>query len=99
MNRSRWGSLVERFINDLSNNEFQGQKLDVRENVKFRGGNFSRWIHETFPDTVCALAIEVKKTFMDEWTGIRNDVDFAAIHEAFASTIPGLRDELKNLKS
>jgi hypothetical protein len=46
-----------------------GRPLDVRENMRFKGGWFSTWIHRTYPETGAALAIEVKKTFMDEWTG------------------------------
>lgn len=43
--------------------------VDVRENVRFRGGWFPSWVNTTFPNRACALAIEVKKTFMDERTG------------------------------
>ena len=43
--------------------------MDVRENVRFRGGELSRWVNERYRDRGCALAIEFKKMFMDEWTG------------------------------
>ena len=43
---------------------------DVRLNVKFRGGNFVRWVNAAYDGVGCALAIEFKKTFMDEWTGL-----------------------------
>jgi N-formylglutamate deformylase len=46
-----------------------GYTLDCRIDVKFTGGNFSRWMHQTFPGQVACLAIEFKKIFMDEWTG------------------------------
>ena len=45
--------------------------LDVRENVRFHGGELSRWVNERYHDRGCALAIEFKKVFMDEWTGTR----------------------------
>src|SRR4029079_3947295 len=48
MDRRRWAPVVDGFISDLRNQSFLGRRLDVRENVKFRGGHFSRWIHETF---------------------------------------------------
>ena len=37
MDRSRWGALVDRFKEDLAGFDFPGRKLDVRENVRFRG--------------------------------------------------------------
>jgi hypothetical protein len=78
--------------------DFPGGRLDVRENVKFQGGNFSRWIHGKFPGTGCALAIEFKKFFMDEWTGKRDDALHAAIFKALQSTIPGVTEELGRLR-
>ena len=97
MRREYWAPVVDRFINDLRQVDFPGHNLDVRENVKFRGGNFSRWIHDHFPDTGCALAIEFKKTFMDEWTGELYPETFALLKQALASTIPGIIDELSHL--
>ena len=69
MERERWSPVIDRFVNDLRSFDFLGRKLDVRENVKFRGGQFSRWIHEAFPQSGRSLAIEFKKFFMDEWSG------------------------------
>ena len=98
LDRARWGAVADRFIRDLAAFDFPGGKLDVRENVKFRGGNFSRWVHETFPETGCALAIEFKKFFMDEWTGQRDDAQHAAIFEALQSTVPGVIEELGRMR-
>lgn len=41
MDRTRWGPLVDRFISDLRAFHLFGKQLDVRENVKFRGGAFA----------------------------------------------------------
>jgi N-formylglutamate deformylase len=95
MDRARWGSVVDRFIDDLRGFDFPGGRLDVRENVKFRGGQFSRWIHQTFPDSGCALAVEFKKFFMDEWTGVPERTLTDAIGEALKSTVAGLLEELE----
>jgi N-formylglutamate amidohydrolase len=95
MDRSRWASLVDRFIRDLSAVDFMGRHLDVRENVKFRGGYFPRWIHETFPESACCLAVEVKKFFMDEWTGELSEEEFEAIPRALTGTVAGLLESLK----
>ena len=97
MDRSRWAPLLDRFIGDLASYDYRSRRLDVRENIKFRGGQFSRWIHETFPEAACALAIEFKKFFMDEWTGIADQADLNEIGLALASTLPGIRETLKKL--
>jgi len=94
MDRDRWGSLVDRFMDKLSQVEVQGRRLDVRENVKFQGGRFSRWIHETFPAEGCSLAIEFKKFFMDEWTGEGHEVTIQEITSALRATLAGVSEEL-----
>jgi hypothetical protein len=97
MNRDNWAPLVDRFIDDLSRFDYRGRQLDVRENIRFRGGHFPGWIHKNFPNSGCALAIEVKKFFMDEWTGKPNENELNLIKEALSSTIPGVLEELKKL--
>jgi N-formylglutamate deformylase len=97
MDRSRWAPIVDRFMSDLRSFDFPGGRLDVRENVKFKGGQFSHWIHSSFPETGCALAIEFKKFFMDEWTGVPDRPRIEAIGEALRSTVPGVLKELKDL--
>ncbi len=94
LDRNRWGHLVDRFMGDLRAVDFGGRCLDVRENVRFRGGHMSRWIHETFPDSGCALAIEFKKVFMDEWSGVADDGALRSLQAALAATVPGLLEEL-----
>jgi N-formylglutamate amidohydrolase len=97
LDRSRWAQLIDRFIGDLTGFEFLGRHLDVRENVRFRGGRFPGWIHETFPESACCLAVEVKKFFMDEWTGSLNPEEFEAIPRALEATLPGLLESLEKV--
>ncbi len=97
MDRNYWGAIVDRFIDDLRKQDFDGRNLDVRENVKFQGGYFGRWIHETFPAKVCSIAIEVKKFFMDEWSQTASPSDVEKIYKALQSTLPGVREELGRL--
>lgn len=97
LDRERWAPVIERFMADLRTFDFLGRRLDVRENIKFFGGQFPRWIHQTFPDSACALAIEFKKFFMDEWTGQPDPSQLEAIRLALRSTVPGVLEELQNL--
>ncbi len=84
LNRERWAPVVDTLIESLRSFDFPGGSLDVRENVKFQGGNWPRWIHEQFPETGVAIAIEFKKFFMDEWTGEPNPELVDAIGSALA---------------
>ncbi len=94
MDRARWARLVDRFLTDLAAFDFPGGRLDVRENVKFYGLQLPRWVHETFPETGCVLAIEFKKFFMDEWTGEPDRELLDAIGAAIRSTVAGVTEEL-----
>ena len=98
MDRQQWAPIVDRFINDLGDFDFLGRHLDVRENIKFKGGQFSRWVHEHFPESACCIAVEFKKFFMDEWTGIPDQNQLNAISAALNATIPGVLEELKSIQ-
>lgn len=85
LDRNKWSSIVDRFIDEVSAYNFMGRTLDIRENVKFKGGYFPRWIHNKFPNSVCCLSIEFRKFFMDEWTGepfndVINEINFLLKH-------------------
>jgi N-formylglutamate amidohydrolase len=94
LDRERFGPLVDRFVAELREPWVVGRRLDVRENVRFRGGYFSRWVHEQYPGRGCALALEFKKTFMDEWTGIVDDDHVTQLGEALRDTLPTLQRAL-----
>jgi hypothetical protein len=97
MNREQWGSVVDTFIDSVKSYDFIGRSLDVRENVKFRGGYFPRWIHENFPQNVCCLSIEFRKFFMDEWTGEPYPEIINEIKNLLAHTKMNVLNELKKL--
>ena len=97
MDRKRWGPVVDTFIDTLRAFDFPGGRLDVRENVRFFGGNWPRWIHENFPNTGVALAIEIKKFFMDEWTGEPNRELIDAIGDALRFTVPAVLSALRRV--
>ncbi len=97
MDRRFWSPVVDRFLSDLRAYDFQGRALDVRENIKFRGGYFGQWIHENFPRQVCALSIEFKKFFMDEWEGLPDTCEVERIYQALQATLPGVHDALERM--
>jgi hypothetical protein len=97
MDRERWASVVDRLIEQLRRFDYMGRRLDVQENVKFRGGYFPRWVHDTFPNSGCAVAIEFKKFFMDEWTGELDNAQHEGIQLALLSAVPIVEDALFRL--
>jgi hypothetical protein len=94
VDRAAFGALVGRFVDDLRRFDFEGRALDVRENVRFGGGHFPRWVNRAYAGRGCAVAVEVKKLFMDEWTGALDQARFDLIGAALASTVPGLLSSL-----
>lgn len=95
MDRRLCGHIVERFMADLRAFDFLGRRLDVRENVKFKGRQLAQWIHQNYPGIACVIAIEFKKFYMDEWTGVGDVEQIQAIQRALQSTIPGILEALK----
>ena len=95
MDRNRWAPVVETFIETLRTCDFPGGPLDVRENVKFRGGRWPAWIHEHFPESGMAIAIEFKKFFMDEWTGIPDIACIDALRKALEAAALASLEEFK----
>ena len=97
MVRERWAAVVDRFVSDLKEFNYFGQSLDVRENVKFKGGNLAQWVHGNFPFTGCVLSIEYKKIFMNEWTGVADAAQLSTIQAALESTVPGVLEALQTV--
>jgi hypothetical protein len=70
MPREQWAWLVDPLIEAMTAFDFSGRRLDVRENIAFQGkGEQTRFVHQRFPGRACAIALEFKKFFMDEWSG------------------------------
>ena len=95
LDRARWGHVADRCIDELGRRSVRGRRLDVRENVRFRGGELSRWVHRHFAGRGCALAIEFKTVFMDEWTGVLDHQHLEELREALGSVVPALIGELQ----
>ncbi|CAN5646688.1 N-formylglutamate amidohydrolase [soil metagenome] len=80
MPRSQWAFVLDPLMEAMRDFEFLGRRLDVRENVAFQGkGELTRFVHHRHPGAGCAIAIEFKKFFMDEWTGVPDPRELAAM--------------------
>jgi N-formylglutamate deformylase len=90
LDRSRWGHVIDAFIGELRLQTVDGHRLDVRENVRFRGGHLSRWVTANYPDTGCTLALEFKKLFMDEWSGECDVEHVAQLRHALHAVVPSV---------
>ncbi|XVX19090.1 N-formylglutamate amidohydrolase [Actinomycetota bacterium] len=95
LDRDAWGDIVDLFIDTLSAAPTSRGPLDVRENVRFQGANLARWTHDRYPGVGCALALEFKKTFMDEWTGEPDRARIDELAAALASTVAPLTRALR----
>jgi N-formylglutamate deformylase len=96
---NRWDDLIQSFMMSLGKSEIEGRLLDVRENVKFKGGYFAEYIHERFTDSVCVLSLEYKKTFMDEWSGRVNNPVLQELVKTLHSKTPLIEDLLLSIKN
>lgn len=95
----KWKHLVKALIDNFSSFNYDDRKLDVRENIKFKGGYFGKWLYERFGKNVCPVSIEFKKFFMDEWTGKPFEKDIQLIGRLLKSSKKTVLTELKKMNS
>jgi len=79
LERGRWAPVVTAL-----GRAFTAAGLDARENARFRGGHFVTWLNGRFPGRCCAIAVEFKKTFVDEWTGAPDPARLGRLEAALA---------------
>jgi len=94
MDREYWATLVDAFLEALRCEQSQNRPLDVRENVKFMGGFFPRWVHSRYPKKVCVLSLEFKKVFMDEWSATANIAALEDLRIALRNATTAIRREV-----
>ena len=94
MPREQWAFLLDPLMEAMRDFDFNGRRLDVRENVAFQGkGEQTRFVHANFPGRGCAIALEFKKFFMDEWSGGPDAAELAAMR-AFINHVAATCGEL-----
>lgn len=94
----KWQPVLDRFMDTLRQYPFPGRPLDVREEVRFDGklSHFMQWILERFQDKVFVPSIELKKIFMDEWSGKVNPEMLEHLKKALKQTEEPILEEVKN---
>jgi len=91
-----WRAVVDTFIGTLDGREVNARPLDVRENVRFKGANLSHWVAERYGGVGCTLALEFKKTFMDEWSGGVDESHLGELTAALGDSIPAVLDAVRS---
>ena len=95
MDHDTWDPLVQKVIDTFKRFDYDGRRLDVRENVKFKGGYFGQWLFEHYGNNICPISIEFKKFFMDEWTGEPFEKDIKLINRLIIQSKEPVLDILK----
>ena len=87
MPREQWAFLLDPLMVAMGSFDFNGRRLDVRENIAFQGkGEQTRFVHQHYPGRGCAIAVEFKKFFMDEWTGVPDSEELSAMRRFVSFT-------------
>lgn len=92
-----WRPAIDAMINNFRSFDYNGRHLDVRENIKFKGGHFGQWLYEQYGKKICPISIEFKKFFMNEWTGQPFEEDIELIHELLKQSKESVLHTLKDL--
>lgn len=87
MDQKLWQPVVKILLGCFRTFNYEGRKLDVRENIKFKGGYFGKWLFGHYGEAICPISIEVKKIFMDEHTGKGFEKSINLISNMFHSSI------------
>lgn len=91
----RWGHVITAFVDALTHAAPDRGPLDVRENVRFRGGHLPRHVSERHGTHALPLALEFKKTWMDEWTGEVDAGHRDALVAALGRALPPLLEAVR----
>lgn len=78
--------VLDAFTESLGGQRTDDGPIDVRENVTFEGRALSWWVHERYAGRGLCLALEFKKTYLDEWTGEPDERRIAQLQQALGAT-------------
>ena len=74
LDMDKFGGLLDEFEGALRSVPVaglsHGSTMDVRRNVRYPdGGHWPEWVHANYGAEVATITLEVKKFYMDEWSG------------------------------
>jgi N-formylglutamate deformylase len=98
MDRERWHPVVDALSHHLRSVDKKGRSLDVRENIKFKGGYFGEWLYRRYGEKICPISIEFKKFFMDELSGEPYEKEVQFIAKLMETSEQPVMDALKKVK-
>lgn len=73
-NHPSWDKLTNRLIQFIKSKSLYTKEIDIRENIKFKGGYLAQHLTNTFGNQGCVWSVEFRKDFMNEWTGETNSL-------------------------
>lgn len=91
-----WNDVVSAFTETMAELPFYDAALDVRANVKFTGGHMTRWLNGRYGANGCSIAVEMKKIYMDEWSGVLDEGITAAIGRILEAAAESVRESLQH---
>lgn len=92
----KWQPLIEKLMDFISKDSLYDGPIDIRENIKFKGGYLSQLINKKFGAYGCVLSIEFRKDFMDEWTGAPDLPRVVSCKQLLMNSIQVLKQYFKN---
>jgi N-formylglutamate amidohydrolase len=84
---AQWQKVADAFCEALAAEHIGGESIDARQNVKFRGRQLAAWVNERYGENGCALAIELKKVWMDEWSGEVDETMQRQLRDGLLATV------------
>lgn len=92
----KWQPLIDQLMGFISKDSLYDGPIDIRENIKFKGGYLSQLINKKFGAYGCVLSIEFRKDFMDEWTGAPDLPRVVSCKQLLMNSIQVLKQYFKN---
>lgn len=96
LDRHRFRPLTDALMLGLREVPLGDGPPDVRANVRYPdGGYFPKWLHARFGGDVCAVTLEYKKVFMDEWSATADVVALESLRSGLAHALDLVREQLR----
>lgn len=97
LDRHRFRPLTDALMRRLREVPVREDALpDVRANVRYPdGGHFPKWLHARFGEDVCAVTLEYKKMFMDEWSATADIVALEGLRAGLLHALEDVRERVR----